>query len=194
MDSEESETRPRREYSANDPLPPDEWAGYRRTAQVEALYAAHAPQLARFFRRRAHAQDIGDLVQECFRRLVSSKGHAPLLIEQPAGYLVRTARNLLAEKARRDTRHRQSDHHMLEEGEIEGPDPHHALEARDAIRRVEEALARLKPRTREIFLMHRFDGLRYEEIAARKGLSIKGVEKQIAKALIAIRRARSGQR
>lgn len=59
------------------------------------------------------------------------------------------------------------------------------------MRRVGEALGRLKPKTRDIFLMHRIDGLTYEEIASHMGMSVKGVEKQIAKALRAVRRARS---
>jgi RNA polymerase sigma factor (sigma-70 family) len=77
---------------------------------------------------------------------------------------------------------------------LAGADPHAALEARDQLRRAEEAIARLKPKTRDIFLMHRFDGMSYEEIAAKQGMSVKGVEKQIAKALVAVRRARSERR
>jgi len=84
----------------------------------------------------------------------------------------------------------QADHGPFEEEEHAGPDPHAALEARDTIRRLADAVARLKPKTRTIFLMHRIDGLSYEEIAAAQGMSVKGVEKQMAKALGAIRRSR----
>ena len=65
---------------------------------------------------------------------------------------------------------------------------------RDELARVERAISKLTPRTRDIFLMHRFEGLSYEEIGAEMGMTAKGVEKQMAKALIAIRRARSGRR
>jgi RNA polymerase sigma-70 factor (ECF subfamily) len=67
-------------------------------------------------------------------------------------------------------------------------DPHPQLEARDMLRRLEGAVAKLPLRTREIFLAHRLDGLTYTEIAARTGLSVKGVEKQMSKAIHQVRR------
>ena len=44
-------------------------------------------------------------------------------------------------------------------------------------------MMRLRPRTREIFMAHRIDGMTYAEIAERTGLTVKGVEKQMSKAL-----------
>ena len=192
MDLDEEQSG--RGVAEGDPLPPDEWRGFAAGARVEAIYAAHGPALARYLRRRAPAQDVGDLVQECFRRFAQSRDAAATLIDRPAAYLVRTARNLLAERARADGRRMQADHGPFEEGEHAGPDPHAALEARDTIRRLADVVARLKPKTRTIFLMHRIDGLSYEEIAAAQGMSVKGVEKQMAKALAAIRRSRQGER
>ena len=63
---------------------------------------------------------------------------------------------------------------------------------RDTMRRVGEAIEKLKPQTGSIFVMHRFDGMSYEEIAKAKGISVKGVEWHIAQAMIAIRKARAG--
>ena len=184
----------RRGIAESDPMPPDKWQGFTAAARVEAIYAAHGPELMRYIRRRAPAQDVGDLVQECFRRFAQSRGAAPSLIERPAAYLVQTARNLLAERVRADGRRMQADHGPFEEEDHAGPDPHAALEARDTIRRLADVVARLKPKTRTIFLMHRLDGLSYEEIAAAQGMSVKGVEKQMAKALGAIRRSRRDER
>jgi len=183
-----------RGIAEGDPLPPDEWRGFTAGVRVEAVYAAHGPELTRYLRRRAPAQDVGDLVQECFRRFAQSRGAAATLIDRPAAYLVQTARNLLAERARADGRRMQADHRPFEEEEHAGPDPHAALEARDTIRRLADVVARLKPKTRTIFLMHRIEGLSYEEIAAAQGMSVKGVEKQMAKALGAIRRSRQDGR
>lgn len=58
------------------------------------------------------------------------------------------------------------------------------------IRRVERAIARLPERTREVFLMHRFDDLGYDRIAHRLGISEKAVEQEIVRVLRAIRKAR----
>jgi RNA polymerase sigma-70 factor (ECF subfamily) len=56
------------------------------------------------------------------------------------------------------------------------------LAARVRLDRVREGLSMLTPRTREIFLMHRLDDMKYREIAERLGISQSAVEKHIAKA------------
>lgn len=194
MDYDDSAARPANGIAAGDPLPPLDWSGPANlTPGTATVLGAHQPRLTRFLGRRAAAQDVGDLVQECFRRLLASSAYPRVLAEQPGAYLFRTARNLLAETRRTDERRMAANHHSFEEPDIAGPDPHAALEARDEMRRVAASLARLKPLTSEIFLMHRFDGLSYDEIAAAKGMSVKGVEKQIAKAMVAIRRARAAR-
>ena len=44
-------------------------------------------------------------------------------------------------------------------------------------------MLRLKPLTRQIFLACRLDGYSYAEIAEQTGLSIRGVEKQMSRAI-----------
>ena len=51
------------------------------------------------------------------------------------------------------------------------------------LQRVERALSRLDRPTRNIFLAHRLDGMDYAEIAERTGLSVKQVERRIARAM-----------
>ncbi|MGB3845804.1 MAG: sigma factor-like helix-turn-helix DNA-binding protein [Sphingopyxis sp.] len=58
------------------------------------------------------------------------------------------------------------------------------------IARIEWAIARLPKRTRDVFLMHRFDDLPYDRIAHRLGISERAVEREIARVLCAIREAR----
>ena len=67
-------------------------------------------------------------------------------------------------------------------------DEHRRLEARDSLARLEAAIRRLKPKTREIFLSHHLEGLNYAEIAARYGMSVSGVEKQMGRAFDEIHR------
>ena len=54
--------------------------------------------------------------------------------------------------------------------------------------RVEAAMLQLKPRTREIFMACRVDGLSYAEISKRTGLSFKVIEKEMARALAHLHR------
>ena len=53
-------------------------------------------------------------------------------------------------------------------------------------------MLRLSPKTRQIFLAKRLDGMSYAEIARRTGLSVKRVERHIAKALATIDRELHG--
>lgn len=169
----------------DDPLPPeDRPAPARTTAAADALYRDQSPRLARFFARRSPRGEVADLVQESFRRLLG----AATKVERPEAYLSRIAGNLVRDRASAAARRHASAHQSYEEDAIPGPDPHRQLEARDALARLEAALATLKPKTREIFLMHRLDGLSYAEIARVRGMSVKGVEKQIAKALYLLKR------
>jgi RNA polymerase sigma-70 factor (ECF subfamily) len=79
-------------------------------------------------------------------------------------------------------------HFPADEGALVGIDQQRLLESRDMLTRVEAAMLKLRPKTREIFMAHRIDGLSYAEIAERTGLSIKGVEKQMSKAIAQIDR------
>ena len=170
----------------DDPLPPEDWAGYGERTDIDALYRDQSPQLTRFFARRAAAEDVSDLVQEVFRRLLGTASATHLRIDNPEAYLRRVADNVLRDQARKPS-HRAT-HVEWQDDAIPGPDPHRELESRDTVARIDAAMQRLKPKTREIFMLHRLDGLSYAEIAAIKGLSVKGVEKQIGKALGALRR------
>lgn len=192
MDFDNDDDR-RPALSTADAIPPGDWEGFGRAARTEAILAEQRPRLAGFFRRNAHPQDVADLVQESFRRFFSAKGYFHSG-DKPGAYLAQTARTLLKERARSGARRQSSAHHSFEEEDVAGPDPHQALEARDLLRRAEEALAGLDCTTRDVFLMHRVENLSYSEIARIKGIRVKRVEKLISKAVTAIRKARDTQR
>jgi RNA polymerase sigma factor (sigma-70 family) len=59
----------------------------------------------------------------------------------------------------------------------EHPDP-------KQLKRLERAIRKLPRRQREIFCAIRFDGLSYEEIAERTGLTVAEVERLFAAALL----------
>lgn len=149
---------------------------------LEMLYRFERKPLVRqLARRTADPDGAADLVQDIFCRL-SRLGRNLTGIDRPKAYLQRAASNRL----RDDARERQADGPIapIEEEDIpSGQDPVAMLESRDMLARVEKALGKLRPRTREIFLAHRALGLSYAEIAQQTGLSIKGVEKQMSKAI-----------
>ncbi|WP_165191588.1 RNA polymerase sigma factor [Caulobacter soli] len=160
-------------------------------AQLDALFRSQAPRLIRFLTRRASHQDAHDLAQEAFLRLTRIVDRQALL--NPEAYLQRIARNLLRDRAKSAAGRYERGHapfdpeaHPAHDG-----DPHQALVARQTLARYEAAVMGLKPKTREIFLLHRLDGKSYVEIAQIVGLSESGVTKQMMKAIAHIDRALS---
>ena len=156
----------------------------------DTLYREQSPRLLRSLTRRtASAEDARDLVQEIFCRVAGlAAGKDLSAIDRPHAYLSRIATNLLRDRAKRASRRMAQSHFPADECTLVGTDQQRLLEARDMLQRVETAVLRLRPRTREIFMAHRVEGLSYAEIAQRTGLSIKGVEKQMSKAIAAIDR------
>ena len=106
-------------------------------------------------------------------------------IEQPEAFLRHVSTNLLRDWGRVAAL-RQRSQSALELASDHFVDQVTALESRDTLRRLEIAVGKLKPKTREIFLAHRLHGFTYAEIAERTGLTVKGVEKQMSKAIAKI--------
>ena len=94
-----------------------------------------------------------------FRRFVTVRFFAPLPANETRPYLFDSARRPLAERARRDTRYHAAAQVEYEDHDHIADCPHDRLEMRDELRRVESAISKLKPKARDIFLMHRFEGL-----------------------------------
>jgi len=156
---------------------------------LESLYREESPRLLRTLARRTSSRDEArDLVQEIFCRVARLGSRAGFGLERPQAYLGRMATNLLRDRARQAARRMAEFHVPADEGRLAGPDQQRLLEARDMLTRVEAAMLKLRPKTREIFMAHRIDGLSYAEIAERTGLSVKGVEKQMSKAIAKIDR------
>ena len=172
----------------DDPFPPEDRVVPRSTA-LDDLYRVHGPRLLRFFSRRADRQDASDLMHESFLRFVSSPACRDQTVECPEAYLNQIATNLLRDRAKSALQRSLASHIPAEEVPLAGTDLVATLEARDKLDRLQSALMRLKPKTRDIFLAHRLDGLSYKQIAERSGLSIKGVEWHMTKAIDHLDRA-----
>lgn len=170
------------QLAESDPLPPDDRVAAGSVLALNDLYLTQAPRLTRYFARRVERQDAHDLVQESFVRFADAVA-AERTIEQPEAYLHRVATNVLRNRARAALRRSLAQHVPADEQTLAGPDLVAALEARDLLDRIQNALMRLSPKTREVFLAHRVDGHSYNDIAKRTELSVKGVEWHMTKAI-----------
>lgn len=132
--------------------------------------------------RRGAAQDTDDYIQEAFARLASYEREQ--VVVEPEAFLMRTAINLSIDAHRSRVVHGEQvvlDEVVLKD---DAPPVESVVLSRERMARLEQCLARLGEKPREMFLAHRVDGLTYREIADQHGLSISTVEKHIAKATL----------
>jgi RNA polymerase sigma-70 factor (ECF subfamily) len=152
--------------------------------QLSTVVSDYTAPLERFFRRRVSVRaEVDDLVQEVFLRLARQDGTET--IDNPQAYVFQVAANILRDRGRRRLTH-SADEHQSFEDELHGADalsPERVLAARQSVARLKVALLKLPLRTQQVFVLHRFEGLRYGEIANRLGVSLSAVEKHMMKAM-----------
>lgn len=135
----------------------------------------------RLTRQRAASEDI---VQDAFLRLL----HMPDgQIITPEAWLARVARNLALNHLRRESRAGAT--LAAEDVASDRPGIEQVLISRQMLHRVLRAILDLPPRRREIFVMHRFQDLTYDQIAAQLGISRNTVMVQIVNALADLRQS-----
>lgn len=142
-------------------------------------------------RGRSSRQDIDDLIQEGFVRLCHYQQAQKAPVRDPVGFLVDVVEKVHIDRMRRAALTRR----IFSDQPFEGIEcaantssPDQDIEAHELIERLEWSLAAANPRTREAFLLHRFSGMSYAQIAARLRISPGAVTKHIAKALVLIDR------
>jgi RNA polymerase sigma factor (sigma-70 family) len=165
----------------SDPMPPDHDRIAIAARSLDEIYRNERGGLLQFVSGQTDRDQAEDIVQSVFLRVAA--GHDAAKIERPGWYLRRAARNLICDNARSTLVRRDTHHVPITDAALPGPDVIGQLEARDRLRRIEQAVERLKPLTRQIFLACRLDGYSYAEIAQQTGLSIRGVEKQMHRAI-----------
>lgn len=111
-------------------------------------------------------------------------------VAKPRAYLYRIATNLALDhlRAERARGLRFGEPPEDEPTAPAGLGPDALLDARQRLDLVREAVAELPPRCRQVFELHKFDGLPHLEIAERLGISRNMVEKHVIRGLSHCRR------
>jgi RNA polymerase sigma factor (sigma-70 family) len=154
---------------------------------IALLYRDHASSIRRRLRARlGSADEANELLHDAFARLLGAKARTP--VRDPGAFLNRIVRNLLVDRSRRRSARPVHVPIDCERDLAVGPDQDRAIELEQMRRRYKELVGSLPPRMREVFVLHRVDGLAYKEIAARLDISIRTVEWHIAEAIVRIGR------
>jgi RNA polymerase sigma-70 factor (ECF subfamily) len=162
---------------------------------LQAILLANRATLLRFVAARGAGDEAEDVLQELWIKLAAAPTGP---IANPLSYLFRAAENLMRD------RHRASRQAILRDaawdetnspalpGVSDIPHGERVLIARAELARIEVALAALGDRARDVFRLHRIEGMAQRDIATRLGISLSTVESDMRKAYRAVIEAREG--
>ncbi|RYF20656.1 MAG: sigma-70 family RNA polymerase sigma factor [Oxalobacteraceae bacterium] len=154
------------------------------------LFSTNQAMILRYLRAQGADEHAEDLLQELWIKVQ----RAPQVEHVSRAYLMKMAHNLVLDEARSATRRKQRDRVWHVDGPMAidvdpAPDAEQSLISRESLKRMEDVLRQLGPRTEAIIRRHRIDGVPQRQLALEEGLSLSAVEKHLQKAYRAIAQA-----
>ncbi len=154
-----------------------------KETEIESLYASERGRLERLAMRRVGRASAADVVQDVFTAIWS---RAKEQVTFTPAYLTRATQYVAISQFRAEQRHERLLKGLTEE-QYAPPQslPDQIVAARQDLRRLQEALAALPERARQVFLLNRVHGCTYDEIASGLNVFYSTVAREMAKALLA---------
>lgn len=151
---------------------------------VSQLFARYQAEISNtIYEQLGSRDDAADLTQETFLRYsTATRGR---FIENPRGFLLKTARNLVIDFMRRSSV--SSKVILKDTGEEEALDSAPTTEQKiiDAyeLSKFGSIIDNLPPRCQEVFILRKIEGRSYAEISEKLKISHSAIEKNIMRAL-----------
>lgn len=138
------------------------------------------------FRLLKSETEAEDLVQDFFVRILENHRH--IFIESSVkSYFLRSVHNRcldMLDHRKVKTTHERFRIMMLKEDDLQ----EYPLLDSELTQQIEKAIKKLPENIRDTFILNRFDGLSYQQIATRENVSVKTIEYRISKALTMLRK------
>jgi RNA polymerase sigma-70 factor (ECF subfamily) len=148
------------------------------------LFQGHQQELLKFAGRHTNDEIAEDLVQEAYIRLMRQAQNEK--IDNPRAYLFKVTHNLCIDYLRQGqvrSRYLDCNEVGLEHIADSRPEPDADVESQARLQHCMDALDSLPEAYRHVFLLHRFDGMTYNEIGEALQLPARTVERYAVKAL-----------
>lgn len=157
----------------------------------ESLYRFYFPKLSQFAYRYVHSNHLAeDLVHNVFFSLWRNREHIKP-VESLRPYLYRATRNQALKHMNRSKSDLMSDRSLKSIAVKQDWSPDEITDDKELENAVIQAVQKLPEKRRQIYLLHREDGLTYKEIAQVLDISIKTVETQMSRSLRFLRKCLS---
>jgi RNA polymerase sigma factor (sigma-70 family) len=165
-------------------------------SSLSTLYVSHAREVrAHISRKLKSQQDVDDLVQEVFLR-----AHRAVLmadnVVRPRAYLHQVAGSVVADYFRKRQRRcavpQEAEESIDENSVRDEATPEEIAIGDETWHIVCASIARLPLKVRQAISLRAFEELSYREVAEAMGISVRTVEKHLARALADLREAVAG--
>jgi RNA polymerase sigma factor (sigma-70 family) len=157
---------------------------------VERLFAEHGGSLQAFLYRRVRRHPVAaELAQEAYVRMLRIPDMGA--IRNPEAYLYTVASNLAKEHARHEPKGGSVldvDDPLVQDQLAELPALGGQLDTEQRVKMLREVLHQLPPKCHAAVVLQYWQGLSYEEIGQRLGVSTHMVKKYLSQALVHCRR------
>jgi RNA polymerase sigma factor (sigma-70 family) len=157
-------------------------------ALIEGLVASHGDQLRRFLLARVrNIADVPDITQEVYLRMLRVPNVES--VRSPEAYLFTVAQHVVQQHTLKCAALPSVALDKVLSTQAVGvhADPALELIATQSLDRLQEALDKLSPKARAVFMLSRRDGMSFDEIAVHLGVSKPMVKKYLMKALMQFR-------
>jgi RNA polymerase sigma-70 factor (ECF subfamily) len=152
---------------------------------LHQLYSAHHGWLTAWLRRRLGcSQNAADLAQDTFMRLLLADraSRLPSDLQEPRHFLVTVAKRVMVDHFRRRTIEHAYLQALALQPQAEEISPETRLLMVETLLALDAMLDGLGQKVKQAFLLSQLEGLGYNAIAERLGVSVSSVTKYMAKA------------
>lgn len=154
-----------------------------RSETLVTLYRDHHAWLRGWLAGRLGCREVAaDLAQDTFARLMAGRDLQGVL--EPRAYLTTIAKGLMANWCRRQSLERAYLESLAALPEPSMPSAEHQALVREALHLIDAMLDSLPDDARQVFLLAQFEGIGYDEIARRLGISLSTVKRHMKRALV----------
>ncbi|GEM_PF-611438 len=152
--------------------------------RLAKLFEDHRRQLVSIVTRRISDRETAvELVQDVYARLMKAGDRGTE--EENTKILYASVRNAVIDYHRSNAGRANVMNGILPvqlwQNESSSPQDH--AESRQALGALDQALLELTPKAREMFLLHRIEGISNAKLARKYGISVSAVEKQLARTM-----------